>query len=342
MVYETDDVDNRTNSEAMVNLMANLRKRNASRYGLKEGVPRSYLIGGTSMHERRGCLGYNLSGINDNVVLFTGQCLVKDREDKECPVTLEDALECEKLRDLLEKNPVPTVCMYPDSMYKAFIEAWSGKEADDKTIDLATERYIQFRKSMLPGIAHVRTSEIEDRLAGFMKRDMNHIRTGIRRIYGGRVLKEGQEHQLQQTILEYGIKMVALPIIAGHENKSVVVFAEPDEICSVKAAESVAEELGVNVSFALIGQIPLPSIDFPSSGRIRMYSAEREKRIHLNESDESIRKKFGNDINLLLLSLYSSPLTSGSDLEHIGRSKDRLVGIDLMMQQIDRFRSHLQ
>lgn len=337
---DNDTTDDRRNSEVSSSLMSRLRKRNAERYGLRQNVPRSYLIRNTTLEKRRSCLGYGLESLeSENAVLFTGQCLVKDYDDPECPVTLEDAIECEKLRELLQRHPMPAVCIYPDSTYKAFVEGWSGKSIDERAIERATEMYMTFRRNTLPRVVHVRSSEVDSTVKEKMQKDTNHLVSRIKRVYGGRLLNNGQTHQLQRTILDYGIKTVFIPAALGYESRSIAVFAEPDEICSVLAAELIGSELGMGMHFGLIGQIPLPSLGFPQF--IRMYSAGREGRIHLNEKDEEIRSKLEDDMNFLLLALYLSPLTTDDEIEYIGRSKERRIGLDILMNQIDMFRRHL-
>ncbi len=343
-MYEFDSAPERTNHEFTSGLMKKLRKANASRYGLKERVPHTYLLEGTALQRRKLCLGYNTAHARpDNTVLFTGQCIVKSEEDIECPVTLEDAIECEALREILNKNNVPAICIYPDSTYASFAEAWSGKRLDRKTIDDAAEKYMAFRKSVLPDMAHVRTSEVEGEIKKHIgQRDFRHLTGRIRRVYGGRLLRENETHALQNTVFEYGLYAALLPDIMGFRGEHVVTFAEPDEICSVKGAEIAGNELGSSRKFSLIGQIALPSLNyFGGDGRIRMYSAGREQRIHLNEKDEAIRAKLEEDTDLLLVALYMSPLTTEDELEIIGKSLDRRIGIDVVMQQVAKFRKHL-
>src|SRR3989338_1152935 len=123
-----------TNREATIYLMKSLRRANAGRYGLKEKMPYTHLLEDTALQKRKLCLGYNIAHARpDDTVLFTGQCLVKSEEDLECPATVEDAIECEKLKEMLNKGMVPAICMYPDSSYGTFSEAWSGKSLDRKT-----------------------------------------------------------------------------------------------------------------------------------------------------------------------------------------------------------------
>ena len=260
----------------------------------------------------------------------------------ECPVTLEDAMECERLKEILENSGVPCICMYPDSTYVDFSKS-SGKEIDRKTIERATEAYIAFRTSALPEIIHVKTSEYEDKIKEMVgSLDMSSLAGKVRRVYGGRLLRPGQSHTLQNTIIEYGIKAAILPGIMELTGECVVTFAEPDEICSVLAAEIAGRELGMSTKFSLIGQIPLPSMSYASGfGDVRMYSAGRERRIHINESNEAIRAKFEQDTDLLLIALYMSPLTTEAELKIIGKSLDRMEGMDVMMQQIEKFRKQL-
>ena len=150
----------------------------------------------------------------------------------------------------------------------------------------------------------------------------------------------GDTHPLQKTVLEYGIKEIVLPLIAGHGDRDIVVFAEPDEICSVKAAELVRGELHMNNQIGLIGQLPLPSLEFPLRGKIRMYSANRDDRIHLNENDTEIKTKLESDPLFSLLVLELSPLTTRDQLEYVMGSRDRKIGIDLLMEQIKLFREY--
>lgn len=343
-MYRHNEADDRLNREVILRSVANLREKSASRYGLRNKVPVSYsnLIGGTILYERRALLGYNLDPLTEeNAVLFTGQCLIKDNEDLECPITLEDAAECERLKELVQRHPMPVVCMYPDSTYIEFIKGWSGEHVTEEMVNDATEKYIIFRRRILPGIIHYRTSELEEEV----KAVINHLEIGnlqrqVRRIYGGRTLGHDDAHPLQKTVLEYGIKEIALPLIAGYGDRDIVVFAEPDEICSVKAAELVRGELHMNNQIGLIGQLPLPSLGFPLRGKIRMYSANRDDRIHLNENDAEIKTKLESDPLFSLLVLQLSPLTTRDQLEYIMGSRDRKIGIDLLMEQIKLFREY--
>ncbi len=342
-MYKFDEEPERTNHEIALGLLKKLRKTSASMYGLKERMPYTYLLEGTALQRRQLCLGYNTNSIAPGkTVMLTGQCIVKDDEELECPVTLEDALECEKLKEILQKSGVPSVCIYPDSTYADFSKS-SGKNIDRKTIERATEAYVAFRTSALPEIIHVKTSEYEDKIKETVgSLDMSSLAGKVRRVYGGRLLRPGQSHSLQNTIIEYGLKAAVLPCIVGLTGECVVTFAEPDEICSVLAAEMVGKELEMPAKFSLIGQIPLPSMSYTSGfGDIRMYSAGRERRIHLNECNETIRAKFEQDTDILLVALYMSPLTTEDELEIIGKSLDRREGMDVMMQQIEKFRKHL-
>ncbi|MBI4162369.1 MAG: hypothetical protein HY513_01690 [Candidatus Aenigmarchaeota archaeon] len=344
-MYEFDSAPpESTNNEITAGLIKQLRKANASRYGLKERMPRTYLLEDTTLQRRKLCLGYNTSHARpDNTVLFTGQCIVKSEEDTECPVTLEDAIECETLREILNKTKVPVICMYPDSTYESFAEAWSGKKVDRRTIDVAAEKYMAFRRNVLPDVTHVRTSEVDDEVRKHIGQlDLKRLTGRIRRVYGGMVLRENEAHALQNTVLEYGFYAALLPDIMSFNGEHVVTFAEPDEICSVKAAGIAGSELYSIRKFSLIGQIALPSLDyFCGHGRIRMYSTARDQRIHLNETDTAIRAKLEKDTDFLLVALYMSPLTSEDELAQIGKSMDRKAGIDVMVEQVRKFRTYL-
>src|SRR3989344_6302905 len=125
--------DNRTNRQLMEERIKFLRIRHAQKHGLKDRI-RSLLLRCTVMHERRTCITYNAESFNEtNAMLFTGQCLLKKDENLECPVTLQDAIECERLKTLLKVHPIPAVCMYPDSVYREFIKGWSGNDTDERS-----------------------------------------------------------------------------------------------------------------------------------------------------------------------------------------------------------------
>lgn len=344
-MYTSGETDNRLNHDIMRSSLATLRERNASRYGLPNKVPskHSRLIGGTTLYERRTTLGYNLDSLNEETtVLFTGQCLVKDEENLECPITLEDAIECERLKELLQKHPMPAICMYPDSTYVKFVEAWSGDRVSSEIVSSTTQKYVKFRTRIIPGITHLITSEVDAKLQSMTPPDTDDLEKRVRRIYGGRVLENGQTHPLQRTVLQYGIDEILLPMIAEHGDKDIVVFAEPDEICSIRAAELVRDALGIRKQIGLIGQLPLPSLGFPLGGKIRMYSASRKDRIHLNEDDSQIRKKLESDPFFSLLGLQLSPLTTNEQLEYLMKSRDRNIGIDMLMEQIKLFRRYVE
>ena len=339
-------IETETNRQLMEKRVKSLRIDHGQKHGLKDKAA-SPLIRDTILKKRKICISYNAESLEEeNTVLFTGQCLLKEDEDLECPVTLDDAIECATLRHLLETSSMPAICMYPDSVYKEFVLGWSGKEVGEREIELATEKFMAFRRRMLPDrVEHVRTSEVEEQINSLLPENFLEqkeiLKRKIRRIYGGRVLSDGQEHHLQEVILNYGIKTIILPVMLGYKNKDVVLFAEPQEVCSVYAAELASKALNRNIRIGLLGQLPVPSLTFLIDKKIDMYSAGRDSRIHLNEPDNEVRRKLEERPTFCLLSLYLSPLTTEEQLQEIGKSKDRKIGIDLMIEQIRAFRGYL-
>jgi hypothetical protein len=338
MFYDDDPEDRRLNREVMPKLAKDLRKMNAARYRLKQKPPISYLTSNTSLSRRNLLIGYNNSERLGNTLVFTGQCLLKDQEDLECPVTIEDAIECERLAEILSKTPTPSVCIYPDSTYVNFIAGWSGESADQRAVETCTKIYMRFRDRILPNVTHIKTSDYEQEIKRILAEtgvDIVKLRSEIRRIYGGRIVENGQSHSLQQSVLEYGIKGCLIPKILERTEKTTVTFAEPDEICSVSASQIFAREVGFDTEFSLIGQVPLPPVEYDRQN-VRMYSALRAKRIHINETSTA-RSKFLDNPEFLLLYLYMSPLTTEDQLAYIGKSRDRRIGIDIAMEQIKKF-----
>ena len=339
-------IDNRTNKQLIKEMIKLLKIKHGERHGLKN-KSNSPLLEGTIMQKRGTCMTYNAELLNEeNALLFTGQCLIKEDDDPECPITLQDAVECARLRALLELHPLPALCMYPDSTYAKFIQGWSGRDVDEKSIHAATDRYIAFRKNMLPGVEHIRVSDfqevIDQQISGQLSQEeRNSLRTRIKRIYGGRFLRAGQEHPLQEVILEYGIKTVLLPSLKGYGNRDIAVFAEPAEVCSVYSTEFVSMALRKDTEIGLIAQLPVPSLEFLIDRKLDMYSARREARIHLNEPDGVIRRKLEAEPDFCLVSLALSPLTTEAQLDELGKSRKREEGIDLMMGQIEEFRRYL-
>ena len=341
--YEIPE-DRRPNSEVMTKLAKTLRIMNAGRYGLKDRFSANYLVAGTTLARRNLLIGYNNSSQPGNTFIFTGQCLVKDQEDTECPVTIEDALECERLAEILAANPTPCVCIYPDSTYSNFVAGWSGEDVNESVIESCTLNYIRFRERILPQIIHVRTSDHEHEIKRILAElgvDIPSLRSNVRRIYGGRVLKKDASHSLQQSVLEYGVKACLIPRILGRREKYSVTFAEPDEICSVSAAQLFDTAIGSGMDFSLVGHVPLPPVEYDRRN-VRMYSAGRDKRIHLNESNSEIRSKLLDNPNFLLLYLYMSPLTTDDQLSYIGKSRDRRIGIEVAMDQVSKFKQYLE
>ncbi len=339
MFYEIE-TDNRTNQQVMVERIKTLRRRHCGEQGLKDRS-KSPLLTDTVMQNRKTTITYNAEDFNEeDTIIFTGQCLLKKEEDLECPVTLQDAVECARLNTLLEAHPVPVVCMYPDSTYAEFIHGWSGVEANENDIDTATDIYMGFRGRMLPKVEHVRLSEVN--LDGVIHLpEKGRLTTQIRRIYGGRLLMDGQEHPLQRVLMEYGIKTIALPVFFGYEGKNIAIFAEPDETSSTYAAEIVNGVVGMVGQIGLLGQLPVPSLNYLVDRELDMYSAVRENRIHLHEDDLGIRRKLEAEPDFCLVTLCLSPLTTEAQLDEIGKSRDRNVGIDILMEQINEFRRYL-
>ncbi len=339
MLYGDNDTSYRKNSEVMEDLVSMLTRHSASKYRLKAKSPYSALVKGTTMYERKTYLGYNLDKLNiENTVIITGRCPLRADADLECPVTLEDAIESLRLRELLEKNPIPTIFMYGDLNDEELSNICSERKVDEKIVKKAEEKSIEFRKRILPeSVKYYEINSVKESLPI----DVEHLKSRTKRIYRGREVKDGEEHPLQRAIANYGMKTILLPELDGHSGKNIAVFGEPDEICSIVVAEMVRDELGKNIGIGLIGQLPLPSLGYPIEGNIRMQCDEdRNRRIYLNENDSIIKDKL-KDYRLTLVALQLSPLTTDEQLKEIGKSIDRNAGIDLLMEQINQFRKYL-
>ena len=336
-------MNNRTNRQLMEERIKFLRIRHAQKHGLKDRI-RSLLLGGTVMHERRTCITYNAESFNENnSILFTGQCLLKKDENLECPVTLQDAIECEVLRDLLEKHPMPAVCMYPDSIYREFMKGFSENDVDEKNVEIATDKYMRFRRIMLPGVQHIRISDFNGKFTGeIFGEERERLSGEVRRIYGGRLLPESQTHSLQKVLLDYGFKTIILPSIIGYGNRNIVIFAEPAEICSVYAAEIAGRALGKDIKIGLLGNLPVPSLEFLIDRKIDMYSANRNARIYLNESDSEVRKKLDAEPDFCAVSVYLSPLTTTDQLTDARKSRKKEEIAEILMEQIKVFRRYVE
>lgn len=344
--------------EETADSLRRLKELNAERYDLKLEPLSHPLLDGTFLKERDAVIPYGLDGFNkQNAVVFTGQCLLKHDEDPECPVTLEDMLEILKLRDFLQKTQLPAVCMIPDSIYldKKFLDPWFGGHTDLKEIRERVEKfadlYTNVRRKLTPSVKHIRTSEIEEKLNGARNRlSLPLLIPKIRQVYGGRFLKNKEHtHPLSQTILEYGMVSLILRDRAGYTNREhIIVFSEPDEICSVKATELILAERGDRLrannvkSVGLIGQIPLPPLYYPPDlEKNRMYGAPRKSRIHVNEPDENIRGKLLENPSFALLAVYMSPATDQDELDYLRVYGTKGDVADILIGQIRDFRRYL-
>lgn len=338
-------------------LVRGLRQLNLERYRLDDEPLSHPLLEGTFLEERGIVVPYGLDEnfTLDNTVVFTGQCLLKHDENPECPVTLEDIIDVLKLQDFLAKTQLPAVCMIPDSIYldKKFLDPWFGGTVDLREIRERIERfsdlYIRVRSRVTPSVRHMRTSEIERELNAARTRLSTHsLIPNIRQVYGGRFLdRKESTHPLSSTILDYGSIMLLMPEKAGYGERNVVAFAEPDEICSVKAAQTIVQErkerLRSDTSVGLIGQIPLPPLYFPPElKKNRMYGASPTYRIHLNETDEQIRRKLLEHPEFASLAVYMSPLTDRDELDYLRAFGEKEDAVDVLMPQIKQFRSYME
>ncbi len=339
-MYTSEETQAKRNNERARDGLRFLRQNNAGRYGLKERTPTTPIIEGTTLATRKTTLRLNCETIDPaNAVIFTGQCLVKKEEDENCPITLEDAIECELLGELVAKSKLPALCMLPDSVYASYISA-EGRSVEQRTVSRAADIYSAFRKAMVPEIQLVRTSEIhagerlnEDTTERLVER--------ITRIYAGRVLKNGERHPVQKTILQYGLATLDVPKHLGYADKDIVVFAEPDEVCSMRAAEAICQERRITTKLALIGQIATPGLSYFNTfnkGPIRMFSGVKQQRIHLNENDDLIRTKLAAQPLFTLVTLLLSPRTTEEQLQQIGKSYDPLAAVEPLLEQVKHYK----
>lgn len=318
-----------------------LMQHNGGRYGLSLKMPRHELVDGTSLAERKTVLGHELIQLRlDNTVLFTGQCLVKKEEHEACPVTLEDAIECERLNELTTAKNLTGVCLLPDFEYKGFMEG-SGDHVDDKILKRATDVYERFRAAMVRQVTCVRSSSIAEQLRDpELLARAREVIPDIRRIYRGRVLKAREDHPLQKIVFAYALDTVLLSKQKS-PGKDIVVFGEPDEICSASAAALIAKKLGEQVHVGLVGNIALPAIDYFNllgGGTIRMYSAGRKGRIHLDESIDEIRAKLLDSVGVAGIALTLIPSVSTAELESVGRYTRPEPMVDLLVEHVKRYK----
>jgi hypothetical protein len=330
-----------TNREILQEEIGKLKKMNSSESGLPNKIPYSSLLRGVSFYERKALLGYNLNESLKNPIIFTGQCLIKNEEDLKCPITVEDAIECLRLRELKEKTGFKVICMLPDLEYSepGYTEGMREYGEDinyyKTVVEEITSMYESFRSKLIPGIEIIRTTTFAKQLSEELEK-LNYLSHRIARAYH----VTNPRPSLQRLVLKYGIDTALLPELLGYSG-DIIVFAEPGEICSVKAAELVIQEKNLNKRIALVGQIPLPSLNIHIKRKIRMYSGRREERIHLNENLDEIRRKLTDDPTMALLILYMSPLTEEELLKEILRSTDRSLGIDEALDQIIYFKEFL-
>lgn len=334
-----------------------LKRLNSDRFRLEPESLTHPLFEGTFLKERDIAIPYGVNGnlTSENTVVFAGQCLLKRNENSECPITLEDIIDTLKLRDFLERTGLPAVCMIPDSIYldRKFLDPWFGRITDlgeiRRRVEDFTELYIKVRSRITPSVKNIRTSEIEKELNAASNRlSLSKLVPQIRQVYGGRFLGRKEEyHPLSPTILDYGLISMLLPQAAGYPGRNVLVFAEPDEICSVKAAETIIRErrskLDYDESVGLIGQIPLPPLNFPPElKKNRMYGAPPIYRIHLNESDEEIRKKLMERPDFAVVTVYMSPVTDKDEFDYLRLYGEREDAVDILMGQIKEFRRYVE
>lgn len=346
-----------SNSTSIDELVRDLRQLNLERYRLDDEPLSHPLLEGTFLKERGIVVTHGLGKnfTSDNTIVFAGQCLLKHDENPECPVTLEDVIDVLKLRDFLVKTQLPAVCMIPDSVYldKKFLDPWFGGTVDLREIRERVERfselYIRVRSRITPSVRHVRTSEIEKELnAARTRLSIHSLIPNVRQVYGGRFLGSKEStHPLSSTILDYGLITLLMPENTGYGGRNVVVFAEPDEICSVKAAQTIVQErkdkLKSDTSVGLIGQIPLPPLYFPPElKKNRMYGAPPTYRIHLNETDRQIRRKLLEYPDFALLAVYMSPLTEKDEFDYLRVFGEKEDAVDVLMPQIREFRRYME
>ncbi|MDO8660441.1 MAG: hypothetical protein Q7K43_00990, partial [Candidatus Woesearchaeota archaeon] len=123
----------RTNGMRLQDAIKRLKRYSASRFGLPERTKSSWITKDTSLEKRRTFIGTDCTALKkENTVLFTGQCLVKEEEDRDCPITLEDAIECERLKEIMQKNGLKTICILPDSVYALYLR--SDNDAEDQDL----------------------------------------------------------------------------------------------------------------------------------------------------------------------------------------------------------------
>lgn len=333
-----------------------IKEHYASRLGIsrKSGYSPHFptFLGSTSLIDRMLALNYNLGSLNGDITIFTGVCLVKKDEDIEYPVTLEDAIECSKLDEVRKAGNLPVVCMYPDEEYSMNVSDYQGSGEDRKKVQKIAEKQMHFRGSMIPGIINIPTSEHREEIDRRLN-ELLPLRRMLRHGYYGITFSPPQDPTPMHTLLmRYGIATILLPEVAGYPSHNILVFAEPPEKVSVAAAEMILKETNDPRQIALLGQLPLPRLDMSDFGRnlhgykpLRMFDAPRESRIHLNEADNQIRSKLNEHPFSTVMYLYMSSLTPEEMLKRLNKTTDmnsiKSDCIDLVMDQIDLFRTHL-
>lgn len=339
------DLDTRTNYQLMLDLVKSLREKSAGWFGLSTKQPRIPILEDTHLRkDKKISLVHNAHVLGqanaENTVIFTGQCLYKEDEDEDCPVTLEDAIECTILKDLLDKHHLPTFCIYPDTIY---YDTCKSTQVSKEKVDKVTNKLMAYRKKLLPKVIHLRLSELlkdNPKILSPNNLDLK-ISNKVRRVYGGRVLKEGETHSTQKPILSYGILAIEVPSSFGHKNKNIIVFGEGDEMCSAAATEIIRSELDLKIGVGFIGILPITGTDYPGKGKARMFSSQRSLRIHLNEQDEEIKRKLEEHPYFTLLTLMLSPLTTQDQFSYMLKTDKRNTGLEILMQQIKEFRKYL-
>lgn len=337
-----------SNQKLIRRALRRLLKYNTSIYGLRETMRSAWILDGTTLKERHTVIGTDCTTLRpDNTVLFTGQCLVKKEEDLQCPITLEDAIECERLKEVVLKKDLDCFCMLPDMIYASYLNA-ERITTPAESVQRATQVYAAFRQLMIPGIRVVKLSEMEMDSGVSQRIDSPMIKreltSKIRRIYGGRVLKPGQQHPLQSLLINYGLVTLEIPRHFAAGDKDIAIFAEPDEICSLRAAEAIVSELGRPNKLGLVGSLALPSLSYfeketgTEVGDIRMYSTPRSERIHLNEDNDLIKAKLEKHPLFTLTALILSPLTSAEELKTVEKQTSYKLAVEILMEQTIKYK----
>lgn len=222
--------------------------------------------------------------IDSNTVLLFGQCLTKDNEYEENPISIADAIFARLFSQLALQFPNSMV-VYPDSEYERYSRELRMRRHDASKLDKVTTNYENFHRSILPKhVRLLRTSQYDKFLEG-MKDRFTRFVSSATSFYGWRTPTEKQK----ELVYECAVNELVLPYLLFGGKENILIFAYPDEICSVKVAQQIlCENNYLAKGISLLSPMPIKGIN----SRKDMVDTSREKRLHMHENQEAINEKY--------------------------------------------------